>query len=55
MRLYYIDPERKEAVCIVTKAVNIAKYLAEELGLVKVYERLFYEYRLNHNEKVLVL
>ena len=43
MKLYYIDPERKEAVCIVTKAVNIAKLVAEELGLVKVYENLFYE------------
>ena len=55
MRLYYIDPERKEAVCIVTQVANVAKFVAEELGLVKVYENLFYEYRLNHEEKVLVL
>jgi len=55
MKLYYIDPKRKEAVCIVTKVANVAKLISEELGLVKVYEKLFYEYRLNHNEKVLVL
>jgi len=55
MKLYYINPERKEAVCIITKAVNAVKYIVEELGLVKVYEKLFYEYRLNHKEKVLVL
>jgi len=55
VKLYYVDPVRKEAVVCFTKCADIVKQVAKEVKLIKVAKSFFNEYRLNHKEKVLVL
>jgi len=55
VKLYYVDPENREAVCIITKAADIVCNIAHNIGLVKVAKSFFHEYRISHGEKVLVL